>query len=50
MIFIFSTGWVVDHFGYTPVLIVSGLLIPAATVALAWLAKDEGLQQTPENK
>jgi ACS family hexuronate transporter-like MFS transporter len=34
MIFIFSTGWIVDHFGYTPVLIVSGLLIPAATVAL----------------
>jgi ACS family hexuronate transporter-like MFS transporter len=38
MIFIFSTGWIVDHFGYTPVLIASGLLIPAATAALAWLA------------
>ncbi len=48
MIFIFSTGWIVDHFGYTPVLIASGLLIPAATAALAWLAKDDGLQHTPK--
>jgi ACS family hexuronate transporter-like MFS transporter len=48
MIFMFSTGWIVDHFGYTPVLIVSGLLIPAATAALAWLAKDDGFQHTPK--
>jgi MFS transporter, ACS family, hexuronate transporter len=46
MIFIFSTGWIVDHFGYTPVLIVSGLLIPAATAALAWFANDAGLHHT----
>jgi len=39
MIFIFSTGWIVDHFGYTPVLIASGLLIPAATAGLAWLGR-----------
>ena len=38
MVFIFSTGWIVDHFGYTPVLILSGLLVPAATASLAWLA------------
>jgi MFS transporter, ACS family, hexuronate transporter len=42
MIFIFSTGWMVDHLGYTPVLITSGLLIPAATAALAWLANGDG--------
>jgi len=40
MIFIFSTGWIVDHFGYTPVLILSGLLVPAATASLVWLARD----------
>ncbi len=40
MIFTFSTGWIVDHFGYTPVLILSGLLIPAATVSLIGLARD----------
>ncbi len=38
MIFILSTGWIVDHFGYAPVLILSGLLLPAATAALAWFA------------
>jgi len=46
MVFTFSTGWVVDHFGYTPVLIVSGLLIPAATAALAWFANDGGSHHT----
>jgi MFS transporter, ACS family, hexuronate transporter len=40
MIFTFSTGWIVDHFGYTPVLILSGLLIPAATASLIGLARD----------
>lgn len=34
MIFIFSTGWVVDNFSYTPVLVVAGLLAPAGTIAL----------------
>ena len=41
MIFTFSTGWIVDHFGYTPVLIVSGLLVPAATAMLIWLVQDQ---------
>jgi ACS family hexuronate transporter-like MFS transporter len=34
MVFTLSTGWVVDHAGYTPILITSGLLVPLGTV---WL-------------
>jgi ACS family hexuronate transporter-like MFS transporter len=34
MIFIFSTGWVVDHFSYVPVLVIAGLLAPLGTVVL----------------
>jgi ACS family hexuronate transporter-like MFS transporter len=34
MIFIFSTGWVVDHFSYTPVLVVAGVLAPLGTIVL----------------
>lgn len=34
MIFIFSTGWVVDNFSYTPVLVVAGMLAPLGTIAL----------------
>ena len=34
MIFTFSTGWVVDHLGYTPILIASGLLVPMGTILL----------------
>lgn len=34
MIFIFSTGWVVDHFSYVPVLVVAGLLAPIGTLVL----------------
>lgn len=34
MIFTLSTGWVVDHFSYTPILVTAGLLAPAATGAL----------------
>lgn len=34
MIFTLSTGWVVDHVGYTPVLVASGLLVPLATILL----------------
>lgn len=34
MIFIFSTGWVVDHFSYVPVLVVAGLLGPIGTLVL----------------
>jgi ACS family hexuronate transporter-like MFS transporter len=38
MIFIFATGWVVDHFSYTPVLVTAGLLAPLGTIALFLLA------------
>lgn len=38
MIFIFSTGWVVDNFSYTPVLVTAGLLAPIGTVVLFLLA------------
>ena len=34
MIFIFSTGWVVDHFSYVPVLVAAGLLAPIGTFVL----------------
>jgi ACS family hexuronate transporter-like MFS transporter len=34
MIFILGTGWVVDHFSYTPVLVAAGLLAPFGTLML----------------
>lgn len=34
MIFIFTTGWVVDNFSYTPILVVAGLLAPIGTIVL----------------
>ena len=34
MIFILSTGWVVDHFSYVPVLVAAGLLAPIGTLVL----------------
>lgn len=34
MIFIFTTGWVVDHFSYTPILITAGILAPVGTLVL----------------
>ncbi len=34
VIFTFSTGWVVDHFSYTPILITAAILAPLATTAL----------------
>jgi MFS transporter, ACS family, hexuronate transporter len=34
MIFVFGTGWVVDHFSYVPVLVVAGLLAPIGTMVL----------------
>jgi ACS family hexuronate transporter-like MFS transporter len=34
MIFIFSTGWIVDHFSYVPVLVSAGLLAPLGTLVL----------------
>jgi ACS family hexuronate transporter-like MFS transporter len=38
MIFIFSTGWIVDHFSYVPVLVAAGLLAPFGTLILFLLA------------
>ncbi|HUR42073.1 MAG TPA: MFS transporter [Verrucomicrobiae bacterium] len=38
MIFVFTTGWVVDHFSYTPILIAAGVLAPIGTVALLLLS------------
>jgi MFS transporter, ACS family, aldohexuronate transporter len=38
MIFIFSTGWVVDNYSYTPVLVTAGLLPLIGTVVLFILA------------
>ncbi len=38
MIFTLGTGWVVDHFSYTPVFTVAGLLAPLGTVVLFTLA------------
>ncbi|HSE33353.1 MAG TPA: MFS transporter [Pyrinomonadaceae bacterium] len=38
MLFIFGTGWAVDHFSYVPVLVVAGLLAPLGTVVLFLLA------------
>lgn len=38
MIFILATGWVVDNFGYTPVLTVAGVLAPIGTLVLFALA------------
>jgi MFS transporter, ACS family, hexuronate transporter len=34
MIFILTTGWVVDHFSYVPILIAAGLLAPIGTLVL----------------
>jgi ACS family hexuronate transporter-like MFS transporter len=47
MIFVYSTGWVVDHYGYSPILTVSALLIPAATLVLGWLLR-EGPSSGPQ--
>ena len=38
VIFTFSTGWVVDHFSYTPILITAAILAPLATAALFLLS------------
>jgi MFS transporter, ACS family, hexuronate transporter len=40
MIFIFSTGWVVDNFSYTPVLVTAGVLAPIGTLVLLLLVGD----------
>lgn len=38
MILIFTTGWVVDNFSYTPILVAAGLLAPIGTIVLFALA------------
>ena len=38
MIFTFTTGWVVDKFSYTPILVAAGVLAPIGTIALFALA------------
>ncbi len=38
MIFIFMTGWVVDHFSYTPILVTAGILAPVGTLILCLMA------------
>jgi MFS transporter, ACS family, hexuronate transporter len=45
MIFTLSTGWVVDHFGYTPILVASGLLVPSGTLLLFLLLRPGGENQ-----
>ena len=34
MLFTLTTGWVVDHFSYTPIFTAAGLLAPAGTLVL----------------
>jgi ACS family hexuronate transporter-like MFS transporter len=38
LIFTLSTGWVVDHLSYTPILVTAGILGPLATASLFLLA------------
>jgi ACS family hexuronate transporter-like MFS transporter len=38
VIFTFSTGWVVDNFSYTPILMAAAMLAPLATISLFLLA------------
>ena len=38
VLFTFSTGWIVDHFSYTPILITAAVLAPIATVSLFLLS------------
>jgi ACS family hexuronate transporter-like MFS transporter len=38
VIFTMSTGWVIDHFSYTPILVTAGLLGPLATLVLFLVA------------
>lgn len=38
IIFTYATGWVVDNFSYTPILVAAGLLAPIGTIVLFALA------------
>jgi ACS family hexuronate transporter-like MFS transporter len=42
ILFTLTTGWVVTHFSYAPILIVAGVLAPIGTVALFVLAGNFG--------
>ena len=46
MIFTLTTGWVVDHFSYTPILIAAGILAPLGTMLLFALAGRIGKLKT----
>jgi ACS family hexuronate transporter-like MFS transporter len=37
LLFTMSTGWLVDHFGYTPVLIIVAVLPVIGSILLLWL-------------
>ena len=39
-LFIYSTGWVIDSYSYTPILVAAGLLAPLGTIVLFALAGD----------
>ncbi len=39
-LFIYSTGWVIDGYSYTPILVAAGLLAPIGTLVLFALAGD----------
>jgi ACS family hexuronate transporter-like MFS transporter len=39
-LFIYSTGWVIDAYSYTPILVAAGLLAPLGTIVLFALAGD----------
>jgi MFS transporter, ACS family, aldohexuronate transporter len=45
MLFTLTTGWVVDHFSYTPILVAAGLFAPIGTVVLFGLAGHIGRVQ-----
>ena len=46
MILIYTTGWVVDRFSYTPILLAAGLLAPLGTVILFQVAGRIGKLKT----
>jgi len=38
-LFTLATGWMTEHFSYQPILFISGLLLPAATLVLYLLVQ-----------
>jgi ACS family hexuronate transporter-like MFS transporter len=47
MLFTLTTGWVVDHFSYTPIFTAAGLLAPAGTLVLFALSGRVGRLPVP---